>query len=133
MYIGLTVAGPTEEIIRFKEAVRGRDENGQDIIIDFSRLIPSPQEITDPVTPGIRIDDHHVNYSPSWCGRNWEASSNALFTEVLEDSDGAFCVQFDTAWDFPYQVVEKMVALFPQLVFEGSAFENVDEFYMTFH
>ena len=25
-----------------------------------------------------------------------------------------------------------MVALFPQLVFEGSAFENVEQFYMSF-
>jgi hypothetical protein len=131
MYIGLTVSGPTEEITRFKEAVRGQGKDGGHIIIDFSRLIPIPQGITAPSTPKLRIDDHQVNYSPSWCERNWGASSNALLTEVLEDSAGVFWVQFD-ATDFPDRIFEKMVASFPELVFEGSAFENVEEFYMTF-
>jgi hypothetical protein len=131
MYIGLTVTGPTEEITRFKEGVRGRGENGKEIILDFSRLIPIPKEITDPFTPEFRIDDHQISYSPSWCDRNWGSSLNALFTEVLEDSADVFWVQFD-ATDFPDPVFEQMVARFPVLVFEGSAFENVEEFYMTF-
>jgi hypothetical protein len=132
MYIGLTVTGPPDEITRFRESVRSRDENGQEIVLDFARVIPIPQEITDPFTPQIKIDDHEVHYSRSWSERNWGSSSNALFAEVLEDSAGTFSVQFDTAWDFPDPVVETMVASFPGLVFAGSAFENVEEFYMTF-
>ena len=132
MYIGFTVTGPTEEILRFREAVRGRNEDGEEIIIDFSRLIPIPQGVTNPFTPEIRMDDHQVNYSPSWCRRNWGASSNALFTEITEDSSGTFSVQFDTVGDFPDPVIETMVTEFPALAFEGSAFENVEEFYMTF-
>ena len=58
MYIGFTVTGPTEEILRFREAVRGRNEDGEEIIIDFSRLIPIPQGVTNPFTPEIRMDDH---------------------------------------------------------------------------
>jgi hypothetical protein len=54
-----------------------------------------------------------------------------LFTEVLQESDGVFWIQFDAS-DFPDQILEKMVASFPVLVFEGSAFENVSQFYMTF-
>jgi hypothetical protein len=131
MYIGLTVIGPTAEITLFKEAVRGQEENGNEITIDFNRLIPIPKVITDPFTPQVRIDDHHVSYSPSWCERNWGASSNALFTEILDDAGGIFWVQFDTPWDFPYPIIEKMVSSFPNLVFEGSAF-NDEEFYMTF-
>jgi hypothetical protein len=37
-------AGPTDEVTRFREAVRGRNETGKEIIIDFSRLISLPQE-----------------------------------------------------------------------------------------
>jgi hypothetical protein len=132
MYIGLTVTGPTDEVTRFREAVRGYNETGEEIIIDFNRLIPIPQEVAGPFTPQIQTDDHQVNYSPSWCERNWGASSNALYTEILEDKDGMFSVQFDTPWDFPYPILEKIVSSFPKLVFEGSAFENVDHFYMTF-
>jgi Ferredoxin-like domain in Api92-like protein len=132
MYIGLTVTGPTDEVTRFREAVRGRNETDEEIIIDFNRVIPIPQEITDPFTPQIQTDEHHVNYSTSWVERNWGASSNALYTEILDDKDGLFSVQFDTPWDFPYPIIEKMVSSFPNLVFEGSAFDNVGHFYMTF-
>jgi hypothetical protein len=132
MYIGLTVTDPTEELTNCREAVRGQDENGDALTIDFSRVIPISKEITNPFTPEIRIDDHQVKYSPSWCGRNWGASSNALSTEVLEDSAGTLSVQFDTVGDFPDAVIETMVANFPGLAFDGSAFENAEEFYMTF-
>ena len=50
---------------------------------------------------------------------------------MLGDSAGVFWVQFD-ATDFPDRIFEKMVASFPELTVEGSAFENVEEFYMTF-
>ena len=42
-----------------------------------------------------------------------------------------FSVQFDTPWDFPYPIIEKMASSFSNLVFEGSAF-NDEQFYMTF-
>jgi hypothetical protein len=132
MYIGLTVTGPTDEVTRFREAFRGRNEIGEEIIIDFSRLIPIPKEVMDPFTPQIQTDDPQASYSPSWVERNWGASSNALYTEILDGKDGMFWVQFDTPWDFPYPIIEKMVSSFPNLVFEGSAFDNVDHFYMTF-
>jgi hypothetical protein len=48
MYIGLTVTGPADEITRFREAVRGRDQHGEELPIDFNRLIPIPSEITNP-------------------------------------------------------------------------------------
>jgi hypothetical protein len=83
MYIGLTVTGPLDEITRFRESVRGRDESGQEIVLDFARVLPIPQEITAPFAPLTEIDD--VHYSPSWSERNWGSSSNALSTEVLED------------------------------------------------
>jgi hypothetical protein len=133
MYIGFTVTGPTGEIARFREEVRGQDANGEEITIDFNRLIPTPEEITDPIAGRfVQREDNQWSYSASWCERNWGASSNALFTEILQNSDGVFGVQFDIAGNFPYAVIEKMVASFPALVFDGSAFENGEEFYMTF-
>jgi hypothetical protein len=133
MYIGLTVTGLAEKVAEFREAVRGRDENGEETPIDFGRVIPIPREVTDPYASQIiQIEGDQFNYSPSWYERNWGALSNACFIEILEDSDGVYSVQFDTAWDFPDFIFEKMVASFPELVFEGSAFENTEQFYMTF-
>jgi hypothetical protein len=92
-YIGLTVTGPTAEIARFREAIRGRGEYSDEITIDFSGVVGIPQEIT----------------------------------EIWEDRDGVFWVPLDTAGDVPYTLIGKMVALFPQLVFGGSAPENASE------
>src|SRR5262249_37543526 len=80
----------------------------------------------------IEIADREFSYSPSWTERNWGASSNALYTEILQDTDGLFWLEFDVEHDFPDKIVEKIVASFTQLVFEGSAFQNDTEFYMTF-
>ena len=46
--------------------------------------------------------------------------------------DGSLHVQFDTAWSFPFPIFEKVVAAFPQLLFEGSAYEPNCDFFITF-
>ena len=133
MYIGLTVTGPNEKITRFRETVRGRDQHGEELTIDFKRVIPIPSEITSPYASHfVEIADREFRYSPSWTERNWGASSNALYTGILQDTDGVFWLQFDVEYDFPDKIMEKIVASFPQLVFEGSAFQNDTEFYMSF-
>jgi len=43
-YIGFNVTDPTEDIIRFREAVRGSDYNGE-TPFDFNRLIPMLSEL----------------------------------------------------------------------------------------
>jgi hypothetical protein len=35
MYIGLTVTDPTDEVTRFREPVRGLNETGEEITVDF--------------------------------------------------------------------------------------------------
>ena len=129
MYISFTVTGTAEEIDRFREGVRGQGNNGEDITIDFARLIPIPEEITDPFTARfVQREDNQLSYYPPWCVQNWGASSNALFTEIREDRDGVIQVQFDTSGGFAYLILAKIVASFPELIFDGSAFENVEEF-----
>jgi hypothetical protein len=133
MYIGLTLTGSVDEITRFREELHGRDQHGEELTIDFNRVIPIPSEITNPYASDfIEIADREFRYSPSWTERNWGASSNALYTEILQDTDGLLWLQFDVEYDFPDKIVEKIVASFPQLVFEGSAFQNDTEFYMSF-
>jgi hypothetical protein len=45
-YIDFTVSGPAEEISRFREAVRGVDDSGENPF-DFARMIPMPLELHD--------------------------------------------------------------------------------------
>ena len=43
-YTDFTVSGPTEEVTRFREAVRGSDDSGE-TPFDFDRVIPMPSEL----------------------------------------------------------------------------------------
>jgi hypothetical protein len=56
---------------------------------------------------------------------------NATNIEILTDTDNEFSIQYD-AGDFPDLVMKKLTADFPELQFSGSAFENVDRWYMTY-
>jgi hypothetical protein len=48
------VTGPAEDIIRFREAVRGSDHSGE-TPFDFNRVFPLPQELRE-------IDDDGIAY-----------------------------------------------------------------------
>lgn len=83
-------------------------------------------------------DQHKANIekygAPSWyewrCehwGTKWNCDA-----EVTENADGNLHVQFDTAWSFPFPILEKLVADFPTLIFEGSAQEPNMDMYITF-
>ena len=57
--------------------------------------------------------------------------TNADF-EVGDNGDGSIHVNFETAWDFPFPIFQKLVAEFPTLTFEGSAQEPNMEMFIRF-
>jgi hypothetical protein len=65
----------------------------------------------------------------SWCVENWGTKWNACRAEISKRSpdSGLLEIRFDTAWDAPVPIYERLLALFPQLGFwfswqhEGSA------------
>jgi hypothetical protein len=67
-----------------------------------------------------------------WSCEYWGTKSNACYAELWSNPGGSLHVQFDTAWSFPFPVMEKLVAEFPMLVFAGSAVEPGVEFSLTF-
>jgi hypothetical protein len=58
-----------------------------------------------------------------WSCEYWGAKWNASDAEIWNNPEGSLHVQFDTAWSLPFPVMEKLVAEFPMLIFEGSAVE----------
>ena len=179
-YTDFTVSGPTEDITRFREAVRGT-EDGVATPFDFNRLIPMPFELLE------TIDDFGTAYNvyygeaepileyawvknlgiktveqlrerfnadpqrratadawktnvekygaPTWCEwrcEHWDTKWNACGAKVTDIGDGSLHVQFDTAWSFPFPIFETVVSAFPQLLFEGSAYEPNFDFYIKF-
>jgi hypothetical protein len=67
-----------------------------------------------------------------WSCKYWGTKWNACDAEVTDNGDGSLHVQFDTAWSFPFPIFEKLLAAFPQMVLEGSAYEPNCEFYIKF-
>jgi hypothetical protein len=75
-------------------------------------------------------DQHKANIAkynaPTWyecVAQHWGTKWNACYVDVSDNGDGSRHVSFETAWDFPRPVFEKLVADFPTLIFEGSAQE----------
>ena len=67
-----------------------------------------------------------------WRCEHWGTKWNACDAEITDNVDGSLHVQFDTAWSFPFPIFEKLVAAFPQLFFEGSAYEPNFDFFIKF-
>jgi Ferredoxin-like domain in Api92-like protein len=44
-FANFTVTGPADEMLRFREAIRGSEEEGDETPFDFNRLIPMPCEL----------------------------------------------------------------------------------------
>ena len=67
-----------------------------------------------------------------WSCEYWGTKWNACDAEVWSNPGGSLPGQCDTAWTFPFPVMEKLVAEFPMLVFAGSAVEPGVGFSLTF-
>jgi Ferredoxin-like domain in Api92-like protein len=179
-YTDFTVSGPTEDITRFREAVRGT-KDGVETPFDFNRLIPMPSELLETIAnSGIAYDVYYGDAEPmlvypwvknlgigtveqlrehfdadpqrratadawktniekygaptwyEWRCEHWDTKWNACDGEVTDIGDGSLHVQFDTAWSFPFPILETAVSAFPQLLFEGSAYEPNCDFYIKF-
>jgi hypothetical protein len=63
-YTDFTVSGPTEEVTRFREAVRGSDDSGE-TPFDFDRVIPMPSELLETINDaGTAYDVYYGNAEP---------------------------------------------------------------------
>jgi len=49
-----------------------------------------------------------------WARKNWGTKWNALGPSVISEN----CIEFDTAWDGVVALIEKLSAIFPDVVFE---------------
>ena len=179
-YTDFTVSGPTEEVTRFREAVRGSADSGE-TPFDFNRMIPMPSELLETkADAGVAYDVYYGDAEPmlsspwvkdlgietveqlrehfdahpefrataaqhkanienygaptwyEWSIQHWGTKWNACDPEVTDNGDSRLHVKFDTAWDFPFPIFEKLVADFPTLNFEGSAYEPNCDFYIEF-
>jgi hypothetical protein len=181
-YIDFTVSGRSQDISRFREAVRGGEKG--EIPFDFNRLgaaPPVPTELSNTINDGgvafavyygdaesvlrcrwvqnlgiasveqlrehfdadpkhratadlwrANIEKYGVPTLCEWRSLHWGTDRNAFDADIAENGAGSLRVTFETAWDFPTPIFEKLVAEFPTLIFEGSAEEPNTEMYISF-
>jgi len=86
--------------------------------MDFGAIIPPPDSMKDGV--------HEW-----WAVENWGTKWTGFDVDVSDYPDGSLHFQFTTAWDFPTPVLEAIAAEFPDLVFDGSSYEEDNAFQYT--
>jgi hypothetical protein len=85
------------------------------VTFDFNGIIP--------MLPGLT----HLEQK-RWAVENWGTKWNAQDYILVGASDLYFSCVFCTAWDFPTPVFEALATEFPNLIFDGFAYEEQGEF-----
>lgn len=121
-YCELSVVGPIEERVRFKNFAEG---DGQ--ILDFNRFVSYPErfQVMDKKCDEMRKSGVPRNAIPKdgfnnggyeWCVTNWGTKWNASCDDITE-KPRSLVYRFDTAWGPPEPIVNVMAEMFPRLRF----------------
>ncbi|MFL0579545.1 hypothetical protein [Dietzia sp. 179-F 9C3 NHS] len=151
----ISFAGPTQGVaaIRDSLAPSGDDSNRR---FDFDKLLPTPPELLDVVSPMKIVDDQEAadainkdfggvravtrataqrfldEYGAAdwyqWRLANWGTKWAGSYAEVLLDSPGELIVRFDTAWTEPGQLLQAMSQKHGLTVTGGVIYEDGSEF-----
>jgi hypothetical protein len=115
---GMTVTGSREDLNRFIATIRGTTE------FDFDKVIPVPAN--QPKEYRHILGGGSYQYEPDAWG-----SSNAFDVHVHRRDDEECHLQW-AAVDECWPVLERLVALFPALRFDGSYADDDSRIYITF-
>lgn len=94
----ITFTGDPNEIQDLVERIKGVDDHGIEISIDFEKIIPMPSG----------VDWYH------WSVENWGTKWNA-YHDYGYHPDCDDYLEFETAWAAPHPVVKKLSEMYPNL------------------
>ena len=128
----LTVKGPADQVVDFKERARGDEE-----VLDLNKFIPMPDELRsaespsrDPKVVAALVEKYGTGSGYTWTAINWGTKWGCYDGEVAEEGDGYVTYRFYTAWrPFDQSVLEKMSGEYPELVFSLSFAEQLMDFW----
>jgi hypothetical protein len=100
----LIVTGSNEELLRFKEEAKAKDDNKSDLTL--GSLYPIPR---------VKIKGYLGIYA--WCNEHWGTKWDIQGTLVSETAT-QLKYHFESAWDAPIHWLEKVAHDFPLLRFE---------------
>lgn len=149
----VTITGPASRVRSLIKAVKGKGDQ----TFDFSRILPSPKDLTLVHSGSTTIDGVQHNI---WCEKsgknlaipaqtrerwrqkygadnwydwqlsNWGTKWNAYsISQVNDVKHGRVIYIFDTAWSSPDPVIKKLSTMFPELLIDVACGGEVDEPY----
>lgn len=97
----------------------GKTDDDLKFIADMEKIKESdPERFNTMINLGqkylLNIAQHGYPTWYRWCINNWGTKWNAC--DIESDGNGTF--EFETAWSFPYPVIEKLSSMYPELEIE---------------
>ncbi len=133
----LYVRGTKEELAKFKEAVKGTNHQGEEVLITEEKIIPYPDKFKE--LDRVAAEYHKAHPAPEdyfkgpkdgfnqggyeWCNENWGTKWGFGNVELRSEEDQELEYGFETAWAPPEPLIKKLGEMFPQLEFELKYFE----------
>jgi hypothetical protein len=107
----LVVTGDQADLAKFVASVAGID-----VPITFNAVIPCPE--------------HLAGFNDTgWCSANWGTKWDAINPHAwLDEHETQWRCSFETAWEPPLKVVQRMASMWPALSFELNYYEQGMEF-----
>jgi hypothetical protein len=126
----LTVSGPVEEIVKFREAVATQDPPPQTVpkqVLDRMTRKPEPvKNLLDArrIIPPDTGDASGPDYPDcDWCVAHW-GTKWGFYDVNRQDNPRSSVYSFMTAWSPAEPVVLKMIEMFPKLRFRYEYYEG---------
>lgn len=110
----IKVSGNAEAIKELVDFVKSEKSD-----FDFNKIVPMPQELEDTTYPVAQLNkellakygfDNWYSFSIEKWGTKWNASE-----AYFDKSTNQF--SFQTAWSFPYPIIEELIKKFPNVDF----------------
>lgn len=125
----LEITGPRAELERFRELVKDKDEDGDEIVLSFCKTVPMPDELRGTTSPCPKGQEKiQAEYEKKfgagnwydWSCKFWGTKWGAYDSELSQDEDGFLLYSFNTAWSPPAEWIEATSRLFPKLRFKDT-------------
>ena len=111
-------ADDPKDIKEFKKKVFTKDEEGN-LHFDFEKIVPMPKKI---FRGNLGYEERKKYGSDNWYDwsrENWGTKWNACRTQINFDCGEELEIEFETAWDTPRPIIQKIREMFPKLRFWG--------------
>jgi hypothetical protein len=113
-------------------------DDGDQFQFDLSSIVPRPTILEGTISPTPQKDDprYTEQYQKAleetgfenwydWSTEKWGTKWNSYEFRWVEQSEEKLVFTFETAWACPYPVIEKLIALYPELNFQTASFDEM--------